>query len=347
MLAMARPALKLSDEAASRTDSFFTSDSAQVLSPALLSVGSVPEVFCTNPIVLCVSTARLDAAWARGRPLPPVSEFRVVFTIAVAGLEPFQPTTNLLRLDAGVVTGKAVMQPLDVPDSQFVARTTTVSAEVFHGRRRIARSRSLLSAILWADAHLVEAKGRRQFSLSAATRAVVLGRALPHRGRGVVPARLRAEICEKLDDGNGIGVSVSATRPLLDAVGRAPLTMSISFAEHGGDGTRWMARHQSRVFSLAEEISPTKLPASLLVPGLGLERPLRLHLRSRGKASKSEALGYCETSFAELLSQRRFCPCRMDFQSLSADLPVALEIESVSQRRDGSTELCLMFCLAC
>lgn len=81
----------------------------------------------------------------------------------MAGNEPFQPKTSLLRLDACVLVGKAVMQPLRITDSLYIARMTTICAEVFPSRKRIASACGFLSAIVWADAPVCDAKGAQQF----------------------------------------------------------------------------------------------------------------------------------------------------------------------------------------
>lgn len=339
---MVRPALK--PTVAGTTDAFFTSNAADVLPRALLSVGSVPDVFCKHPIVLCISTARLPTSC--GPVTETVSDYRVIFTIAVAGREPFRPKTNLLRLDSGVLVGKAVMQPLRITDSQYVARTTTVFAAVFHGRRRIASARGLLSAILWADAPVCDAEGARRFWKLLRRRAVCKGERTSPRSRGGVAARLHAESCETFDEGNGINVSVTAARSLQIAMRGRPLAVEIALTEDVEGCLKWKTMHRSRVAYSVQNVSTIRLPAKLLVPGLGMERPLRFYLEAYECSSYSKELGYCETSVAELLAQRRFCPQLLGFRSHSSSTPIAVEVESVLEHADGSTELCLLFSLS-
>lgn len=239
------------------------------------------------------------------------------------------------------------MQPLGSVGSQYVARTTTISADIFCGSRLIASARSLLSFILWGDSRVVgDALSKRRLSWHSSRRMRGSEERNLVRGRGCTAARLHAEASHLADDRVDFDLSATMALSLDIAMRGVPLVLEIARADDVEGNLIWQTLHKSKLWPDGSDDALFRFPSELFEQALGLDRPLRFYLQAYECAMYSKKLGFCETTMTELLAQQRFCPQRMDFVNHSFAIPIALEVQSVVEYPGGVTELCLSFLLS-
>jgi hypothetical protein len=318
-------------------DVFFESDARRVLAPALQSVGEVPATFRENSIVLCVAARRPPRA---RRPPLAATTFHATFTVSVLGHEPFNPTCDCLLVDDTVLVAKAVMRPLDIHGSQFIARTTIISAEVFQGRRRVATARSPLSALLWEDKDVVRTEPlRRAHSLRSfrALKTTLSAIAAPAAGEG----RLFVETRRGRQSSDLVELRVDVSRRLQLATLGKHLVFSLARADGRGS---WRIFYRKNLAAARDARAPLRFSRDFLFgPGGGLARPLRFSLHEARSTFDCGSIGHSELSFAKLVAHELGFPFSAVFCQEPCSTPVALLVRSVLQRDDGFLELDLLF----
>lgn len=229
------------------------------------------------------------------------------------------------------------MQPLNIANSQLVARGTTIVAEFFMGRKRIAHMSKTLSALVWdgMDSSLV----REQSFASLGSVATCLAGA-----QGVVRAPVDNLFVEPFDGkkrrSDVVEIHLAVSRRLSFIRLRKTLLFSLSRLEKGTTDS-WKVFYRSKLTTGSQQ--PKCFSRDFLFEGGDVRPPLRFSLLEMKDAFTSRILGHADLSFEDLALYRGDFPCSVSVTKENRLSSVALHLNSFLQREDGMLQLSILW----